>query len=290
MGKQKKIILVNSFKGGTGKTTLSFTHCIDDLFHAKQYDNVIYMDLDILGTATSYLFEEGKLPNEESFDKTGKLKEIKLKLGGDTAILYVAYLSMEMKNSARYGEAHFINHQKLAEEIFIKKVVDFIEKVMNDDVKNLLVLDCAPGFGEVEQKILQKCYQKALGTDIEIEEEYLVTLDSAHVKKCIQCLKDSNITVETTNRSICMVVNDVQNYYGYLKAKGKNEKDILNGIMRQIYNETSKMDMAFRLLKYSENIAVNSVYTMRTSLENQVDDYIFTKANYLNWEEGNEFA
>lgn len=290
MKRQKKIIFVNSFKGGTGKTTLSMTHCIDGLFHTKEYDNVIYLDLDILGTATSYLFEEGKLPSEESFDKTSKLKEIELKSGSDRVKLYVGYLSPEMKNSSMYGEACFINHQKLAEEIFIKRVTDFIEKQMKEDLISLIVIDCAPGFGETEQKILESCYQKMSETDVRIEEEYLVTLDAAHVKKCIQCLNDNRKMVGTTKRHICMVVNDVQNYYEYLKNEGRNANDVLDGIMRQINSETSKLDMAFRLWRYSQNIAVNSVYTMRTSLENQIDDYLLTKDNYIEWKEGSGFA
>ena len=46
--KQNEIIIVNSFKGGAGKTTLALTHCINDLFHEQKYENVIYIDLDIL--------------------------------------------------------------------------------------------------------------------------------------------------------------------------------------------------------------------------------------------------
>lgn len=290
MEKQKKIIFVNSFKGGTGKTTLSLSHCVDALFHTKEYENVIYLDLDVLGTATEYLFEEGKLPSEESFDKTSKLKKIKLKSGSEVGILYVGYLSPEMKNSSMYGEACFIHHQGIAEEIFIKRVLDFIEEQMNKDMDSLIVLDCAPGFAETEQKILDSCYRKASKMGVKIDEEYLVTLDSAHVKKCIQCLKDNMMTIETTNRSICMVVNDVQNFCDYLKENGRNENDVLDGIMKQIYSETSKMNMAYRLWKYSQDIAVNSIYTMRTSFENQVDVYRFTKGNYIEWKEGSGFV
>ena len=75
---RSKIIFVNSFKGGAGKTTLSLMHCITGLFSSSVYENVIYMDLAILGTATSYLFEDGRLPVEKCFDRTGKPVKIAL--------------------------------------------------------------------------------------------------------------------------------------------------------------------------------------------------------------------
>lgn len=202
MGKQKKIIFVNSFKGGTGKTTLSMAHCIDDLFHEHVYENVIYLDLDNLGTATSYLFEDGKLPEDKSFDKTSKLQEIELNSKGMLETLYVGYLGTEMKKNSNYGEPCFLHHQKTLEEIFIKQITDFIDAQIEIDASSLIVVDCAPGFGEIEQKVLASCYQKK---GIEIEEEYLVTLDSAHVKKCIQCLIEYKTNVDITKQHICLV-------------------------------------------------------------------------------------
>ncbi len=291
MGKQKKIIFVNSFKGGTGKTTLSMTHCIDDLFHEHTYENVIYLDLDILGTATSYLFELDKLPEEESFDKTGKVREIELKSTVTSGTLYVGYLGMKMKKNSNYGEPHFLHHQKVQEEIFIKRVTDFIDEQVKAAVSSLIVVDCAPGFGEIEQKVLASCYKKK---GVEIEEEYLVTLDSAHVKKCIQGFIEYNSVANTTKRHICMVVNDVQNYWEYLVNKKCDPIKEIDKIMQQMSNEISgkspKLNMAFRFWKYSQDIAVKSIYTRSTYLENHVDDYQFTKANYMEWKEGSGFA
>ena len=292
MAGQKKIIFVNSFKGGSGKTTLSLTHCIDSLFHTKKYDNVIYLDLDILGTATSYLFEEGKLPNEGSFDKTGELKGVELKSGDDVNKLHVGYLSPEMKNSSKYGEPCFIHHQKLAEELFIKRVIDFIEKQIKEAPSCLIVLDCAPGFGEIEQKVLNNCYQKTSKGDVQIEEDYLVTLDAAQVKKCIQCLNyySKDVDFDGEKRQIQMVINDVQNFCGHLKEEGEDEMQVMEGIMEKVNSETANLKMSFRLWKYSQKIAVNSVYTMRTNVENQVDDYMFTPENYIEWKDGCGFA
>lgn len=291
MSKQKKIIFVNSFKGGTGKTTLSMTHCIDDLFHKQVYENVIYLDLDVLGTATSYLFEEDKLPEEESFDKTGKTKTIILKFQGEEKILHVGYLSTEIKENSYYGEPCFLNHPKVAEEIFMKRIIDFIDKRLKEEVSSLIVIDCAPGFGDIEQRILADCYKKK---GVEIEEEYLVTLDSAHVKKCIQCLVEHSAVVDTAKRHICMVVNDVQNYCGYLLEEGYDDMVEMDEIMRQIHNsilaKKRKYDITVRLWKYSQGISVKSVYARNTYLGNHVDDYLFTKGNYIEWREKSGFV
>lgn len=44
MDKKSKVIFVNSFKGGAGKTTLALMYCINHVFYQKgQYENVIYI-------------------------------------------------------------------------------------------------------------------------------------------------------------------------------------------------------------------------------------------------------
>lgn len=293
---KKKIVFVNSFKGGTGKTTFSFANCIDALFNAKkkkevEYENVIYLDLDILGTATSYLFDEDQLPNKDSFNKTGEPQKIVLKLNRrQQGTLHVGYISPEMKNNSLYGEPYFLNHRKLAEELFIGKVEDYIEKQMSKKVSSLIVIDCAPGFGETEQRMLEYCYRKFSQAEVELQEMYLVTLDSAHVEKCIQCLKDNKKIVSQGERSIRLVVNDVQNYCDYLTRQGDDCLAELDEIMQTIYQNSSDLNMTFYLWKYSEGIALNSIHTRKKSLENHVGDYLLTNANYLEWRKGNGFV
>ena len=289
----KKIIFVNSFKGGTGKTTLSMAHCIDNLFNRHGYENVIYLDLDVLGTATSYLFEDGKLPEEESFDKTSKTKEIELKFGRASETLYVGYLSAAMKKNSNYGEPYFLHHQKVLEEIFIKQITDFIDTQVKAGVSSLIVIDCAPGFGEIEQKVLTHCYKEKYA---QIEEEYLVTLDSAHVKKCIKCLIEHKeaADIDITKRNISIIVNDVQDYCDFLLDQGFDDMEEMDKIMQNMYDEMSVglsgASMAFRLWRYSRDIAVKSVYTRSTNLENHVDDYLFTGDNFKEWKAGRGFV
>lgn len=284
-----KIIFVNSYKGGAGKTTLSLMHCIDDLFNSHKYTNVIYMDLDMLGTGTCYLFEDGKLPEEKCFEKTGKQVTVVLTDGaGETAQLYVTFLNPAFKGRSALGGNHWLNHQEAAEESLRKKVMDFIRECFKKVPNTLVVLDCAPGLARLEQKILKECYELAVGGNIEIQEEYVTTLDSAHIRKCIQCLNNNRVSsaLDEKTRKIRMVINDMQNYEGYINDRVNSKvstvtadeawADIVGEIKKTLKNKAIEI---YRW-KYSKEIALRTTFKNERKLENQVDDYIFTSKNY----------
>lgn len=280
-----KIIFVNSFKGGAGKTTLSLSHCISAL---HETENVIYMDLDLLGTGTRYLFDEKNVPPDQCFDQTGKSVPVKIAYSSGDKILHLAYLSTSFKGHFTLGGAHLIQHQEIAEEGLISRVLSFINEQTQTSVKTLLVLDCAPGFTKMEQKILKECYSLAAKGLVEVEEEYITTLDSAHVQKCIQCLYDGkdNFEVPKKHRNIKVVINDIQNYEGYLREKLQRDT---NAEWQKIAEEIRKqfVNMAITLIrwKYSEEIAVKSTYMNERKLENQVDEYILTSGNFCKIDE-----
>ena len=58
------------------------------------------MDLDILGTGTCYLFDEERLTEARSFDKTGDSVKVPLGIGRQTEILHMAYLDPKGKIKA----------------------------------------------------------------------------------------------------------------------------------------------------------------------------------------------
>lgn len=285
MSTKAKAIFVNSFKGGAGKTTLALTHCIDSLFHKKEgiYENVIYIDLDILGTGTCYLFKEGLLKEEKSFEKTGDTVEVVLKLRDEEESLHVAYLSPVLKTRFAYGDKHYLNHQGIAEAELKKAVLDFIKNEIEDVPNTLFVFDCAPGFTNMEQAILQECYQMKMKGKLEIEEDYVTTLDTSHVQKCIQCINDSVIgfSVPTAYRDINVIVNDVQNYSGYIDVTqpGKAEEK-WSYIAKKMAQKISNKGITIRRWGYSQDIAQQSVYGSESAVENQPDLYIFTDENY----------
>ncbi len=280
-----KIIFVNSYKGGAGKTTLSLMHCITNLFREKEkYDNVIYIDLDILGTATSYLFDEEKLPKELCFNNTGKTVEIELSLEEENGILHVAYLDPAFKNRNFSGDEYFIHHKELDEELLKFKVTEFIGSTLIQASSNLLVIDCAPGFSELEQELLLECYQNRIKWKAEIEEYYVTTLDAAHIRKSISCIKSSaeSFEVNPSMRSIHFVINDIQNYSKWMKdEKHEDIMQMWQNIASKIRNEFGMIETSVYCWKYSLNIAVKNTYTSEEKVENQPDDYIMNEGNYM---------
>ena len=284
MNNKSKVIFVNSFKGGAGKTTLALMHCIDHVFHQKgQYENVIYMDLDVLGTGTCYLFGEGRLTEERCFEKTGKPQEVEIRQGEDAGSIHVAYLNPELKNRSVFGTDYFINHQSMAAELLKDKILRFMEEQIKKVPGTLLVLDCAPGFSSMEQALLQECYCMMMQGKIEVEEDYVTTLDSSHMQKCIQCLNGiaDGIPIDRKYRNVNIVINDLQNYSGYVDetAPGSLEEkwnDIISKIRRNLHDGP----LAVIRWKYSQEFAQQSIYGSESAVENHPEWYIFTDENY----------
>ena len=289
---RSKIIFVNSFKGGAGKTTLSLMHCITGLFSSSVYENVIYMDLDILGTATSYLFEDGRLPVEKCFDRTGKPVKIALTVKDKdkdkdkdvTKHLYVAYLDPGFKTGDFSGEEQYVQHKVLNEELLRHQVLRFIETQMKTEIPILIVLDCAPGFSGLEQELLKTCYERAKVWDTEIEENYVMTLDGAHIRKSLSCLKSSRVSyiIGPRERTIHFVLLDLQNYGGYVNnvEKGKLSED-RKKMADRITAELEGLDISVYWCEYAEEIALKNTYTREEKVENQVDCYRMTGRNYI---------
>lgn len=288
--KHNEIVFVNSFKGGAGKTTLALTHCMDDLFHGQRFENVIYIDLDILGTATSYLFDKDKLPEERCFNHTKKAVKVELAYEGETRELYVVYLSPELKTRSIYKGTNYVNHPDLAQQLLRDDITAFVRERVEGQEGNLIVFDCAPGFSKMEQELLKTCYDMKLARKTEVREEYVATLDSGHIEKCIQCLGDSwkSFRIRPDFRNIRLTLNDIQDYYGYAGRDPKSDpeqqfREIAETVRaRLMKGQVREMEIYF--WRYSQDIAVHSVFGHQRFVENQVDSYILTEDSYKKYE------
>lgn len=284
-----RIIFVNSFKGGAGKTTLSLMHCISGIFHGAGYknshfENVVYMDLDILGTGTCYLFDEEQLTEDKSFGQTGEPVKVPLKLNRQKGLLYVAYLDPKLKMRASFGEKQFVNHQTIAIEILKERVTDFIRKQFEQVSETLLVVDCAPGFSELEQRVMEFCYELAVKKDILVEENYVTTLDAAHIRKCIESMNDIDVTFSYRPkfRSVHVVINDMQNYVRYVKEveEAPDYEKKIEEIAKEIQVRLGNSRTRLHFWRYSPDMALRSVFTREQKVENHAEDYLFTEENY----------
>jgi hypothetical protein len=288
--KHNEIVFVNSFKGGAGKTTLSLTHCIDDLFHEQKFENVIYIDLDILGTATSYLFDKDKLPLEKCFNHTKKAVRVDLDYEGETKGLHVLYLSPELKTRSIYKGINYINNQDIAQQLLRDDITAFVRERVEGQEGNLIVFDCAPGFSKMEQELLKTCYDMKLARKTQVREEYVATLDSGHIEKCVQCLADSwkTFQVQPDFRNIRLTLNDIQNYYSYANRDPKSDaeqqfQEIAETISARLQEEQVR-EVEIFFWRYSQDIAVHSVFRHQRFVENQVDCYILTQDSYKKYQ------
>lgn len=280
---RNKILFVNSFKGGAGKTTLSLMHCISNLFDGNDFDNIIYMDLDRLGTAASYLFEDGKLPMDKCFNLTGEPVKVELTAGDVTKDLHVAYLDPSFKNGDFSGGEGYLHHKALNEELLKHGVLEFIKAQMHTKLATLIVLDCAPGFSELEQELLKICYEHSAKWDAEIEEHYVMTLDGAHIRKSLHCLKGSRVSygIGPGDRTIHLVLLDLQNYGRWVReAENRDLSEDWQQMTDRITAELEGLNVSVYWCRYSEEIALKNTYMREEKVENQVDCYRMTGANY----------
>lgn len=284
---RNQIIFVNSFKGGAGKTTLALTHCIDELFHECRFENVIYIDLDILGTATSYLFDKDKLPLDKCFNHTKKEEKILLTNEGESKNLNVLYLSPELKMRSAYGGLNYINHQELAQQRLRDDILAYVGKIVGRQGKNLIVFDCAPGFSKMEQELLRVCYDLQSHKKAEVREEYVTTLDAGHIEKCIQCIRDSweTFRIPPAFRKIRLTLNDIQNYYRYVSEDPKTDVEqklleMAKSVFTRLKTDDGANQIEIYYWQYSQEIAMQSIYLHQQYVENQIDRFILTKDSY----------
>lgn len=256
-----KIIMVNSFKGGTGKSSLALSHCLyewkrneerekrEETEEEVYYSKIYYMDIDRLGTSMSYyLFPDNK-KKPCYFDRYQKegvkavCNEVELKHDGNAAgdsgsvpddgnieeerksenILYAVLLNPIANRRQDYHvQGRMMKHENIANAMFEDELMRFFKECMETEENRLFVIDCSPGLSNLECRLLQEFYGLQKDYNLCVEEIYVTTFESGQINKTVDCLNDCADVMYRENRELSIVLNDVQNCMKAAQEAQKN--------------------------------------------------------------------
>ena len=110
-----------------------------------------------------------------------------------------------------------------------------------------------------------------------------MTLDGAHIRKSLNCLKSSRVSyvIGPKDRTIHLVLLDLQNYGRWVrKVERRDISEEWQEMNDQITEELKGLKVSVYWCRYSEEIALKNTYLREEKVENQVDCYRMTQANY----------
>lgn len=219
-----KVIMVNSFKGGTGKTSVALSHCVHNwkmsLEGKEDYSRVFFIDIDRLGTSMSYaLFPEGKkihyFDEYSAANYENICNEVELSKEKQDCMFYAVLLNPVANLRQDYlVHGRLRQHMESGGAIFEDNLIEFMEKCISDEENNLFVVDCSPGLSEIERRLLASFYELRANKKLEVEEIYVTTFDSSQVKKTIDCLNADEDVLYKGEREVSVVLNDLHNCRG----------------------------------------------------------------------------
>lgn len=280
-----RIVMINSFKGGAGKTTAALCRCVTE-YRERRYSNVYYVDMDILGTGMEYTLSvsqgEGRKYYNDIEESTYKLSQkvqlIQQDENGNR--FYVALLNPLSRIRRSYGgQDRLRSHPDVEGGVFRDKVLTLIRQVLKCSENSLIVLDCAPGVSYVEQRILDELYkiEKDKKQKVTVEEIYVTTPDASHIRKTVDNLNEYSAYLQQHNRTVTVLLNDVFNCEG-MARRVENESEP-NFIFRRedvISHVKSMIKVhSFKILykEYSEDLLRGSIIRNEAKLANRFDDY-----------------
>lgn len=288
--KDNKIVMVNSFKGGAGKTTAALCRCVSE-YKEKSYQNIYYVDLDILGTGVEYILSLERqdvyyndLDDGKTSMLTGKVQEI-MRDGGNC--FYAAVLNPVSRKKESYsGQDRLRSHPDVERGVFQKKVTTLLNQILNGKGKNLIVLDCAPGISYTEECILTDIYRMRDSgkKNVDVEEIYVTTPDASHIRKTVESLNGYNAYLKKDNRIVTIFINDLFDCEG-MNKRGKAEGDehfhfIKEEIIKEIENLFQLPALKILYLPYSEDLLQRNIIKNEAKLVNRSDDYNIWPAKY----------
>jgi len=232
INKKNKIIMVNSFKGGTGKTSVSLSQCIYNWKAGsdgdkENYQDIFFIDIDRLGTSLAYtLFPEEEQKIIHYFDEYPEspydmiCNEVNLGMQNRKK-LYAVLLNPIAKRKQDYMiRGRLQQHEMIKQDIFMGRILSFIKECIRTGEKSLFVVDCSPGLSDLEKGLLEEFYRLGEEFPLLVEEIYVTTFDASQIRKTIECLNDySDCLHKGTGREMSIVLNDLHNCQGLSRDK-----------------------------------------------------------------------
>lgn len=279
--KKNRIVMINSFKGGAGKTTVSLCRCVHE-YKEKHYHNIYYVDLDILGTGVNYVLsleEQGGYYNDADGVNNQNFSQ-KVQRVLDGASFYAAPLNPISRIKQSYGgQDRLRSHPDVERGFFGQNVKQLVNLILEGSHKwnNLIVLDCAPGISYVEESILDDLYdlEKDDRKDVCVEEIYVTTPDSSHIQKTVDSLNGWKAYLRQHNRTITVLINDLFDCEGMHKRCEEESNPSFHFIRDEIIDKVQR-DLEIPAVKilykeYSEDLLKGSIIQNEIKLVNRMD-------------------
>ena len=298
--------MVNSFKGGTGKTSVALAQCVHNwktssLGEGDKYRNIYFIDIDRLGTSLAYSLFSGKGKNnihffdeypEKSFDEI--CNEVVQSETENECGLYAVLLNPVAKRKQDYDvHGRMQQHEKTGNSIFIDNLLSFIKNCMDQRESTLFVIDCSPGLPDLERSLLTGFYSLWEKYKLAVEEIYVTTFDASQIYKTIDCLNDNFDYLYRKGREVSIVLNDLHNCEGI--SSDSNGDSLLfdwKETAKQILEKLDdKQDVKIRFKQYESGQLRSCMIKNERHLVNNMDAYVLQseyRKNYISMEKMEE--
>lgn len=277
---ENKIIIVNSFKGGTGKTSVALSNCVHNCKENYFYRNIYFIDIDRLGTSMSYaLFPDQQTPvyfdeyKERYYEKVcNKILEDKT----NNTILYAVLLN-PVANRRQDFDLHgrLWQHSDINGTIFFDDLISFMKRCMSCESSNLFVIDCSPGLTDMERGLLKEFYSmRQNGKVHDIEELYVTTFDASQIRKTVECLNDAYDFLKRGDRDVSIVLNDIHNWESISKNYKERKFDWIKDAENIYRKLNDKCGMKVRYKKFEPDQVNASMYGYQQKLIDNWDAFV----------------
>lgn len=304
------IVVINSYKGGSGKTSIALSYCVTRAYNNKKRaiqenkavnEKVFFIDIDLLGTGSGYmLLGEGEKKtrwlNSEDRSPAGSplrldeyVNELKMKQEKDPVGEFEIYgiLSNPVTDAYFQEENSYRKNRSVEEAVYRKRIKDILEEIMRDGSDNYIVMDCSPGVSSMEREIMNIIYGESRENEeavMEVKEVYITTYDNGHVKKTVQNLKKIQPLSVPAERNIVVVLNDIHNIPDLKKLSDSQEgiegafhlqleeKDAVEEVQRELKHINN---LKVCTVAYNKYMAASSLYQNEESVVGRPDKYIF---------------